>query len=141
MSELTARLDLPLWTHAPAAARRAVTGVLLSWGLDDPAWLDAAEVVVSELVTNACLHGGGAIELSVRWHDPAVTVSVVDGASVVPHGPGPNGTGGAGMTIIEALTTRWGVEDHQGGKRMWVELPPAPAGPRPSAGTAREALA
>lgn len=74
MSELNATLDLPLGVIAPAAARTAVRHMLIAWELSEPDWLDDAELVVSELVTNAVRHGGGCIELSLQAHEGQVLV-------------------------------------------------------------------
>ncbi|WP_430786181.1 ATP-binding protein [Actinoplanes sp. G11-F43] len=124
MSELTAHLDVPLDRGAPAAARRAATAVLTGWGFRDDDWLDAAAVVVSELVTNAVRHGGGCIELQLEAHGGRVTVSVADGSSVVPRRRDPDGDGGRGIALIEALAAAWSVQNYQGGKRVRVELLP-----------------
>jgi hypothetical protein len=43
---------------APSVARRAVLTVLDGWGFRDEAWLNAARVVVSEMVSSAVLDGG-----------------------------------------------------------------------------------
>jgi len=126
MSELRARLDVPLGDRAPRAARRSVLAVLAGWGFADSAWLDGVSVVVSELVTNAVVHGGGCIELAVEAHGRQVTVSVADGSSVVPRPRRADHTGGRGLRMIESLSTRWGIQDHEGGKRVWVELTPCP---------------
>src|SRR5689334_24085639 len=120
MSELTAHLDLPLGVDAPAAARRAVTAVLDSWGFHDPEWLEAGAIVVSELVTNAVRHGGGAVAFTVEAHDERVMLCVADGSSVVPHRREPDGSGGRGVAVIEALAAGWDVRDHQGGKQVRV---------------------
>jgi len=120
------------------AARRAVTAVLYGWGFDDPQWLHGAALVVSELVSNAVRHGGGCIDVTVQLHDETVTIAAADGSSVVPCRRDPDDNGGRGLLLIEALCTRWGINDHEGGKRVWVELAPAPGqAPRPS-GTARD---
>jgi hypothetical protein len=37
--------------------------------------------------------------------------------------------GPRGGALIEALSRRWGVQDHQGGKRVFVELEPPPTRP------------
>ncbi|GAA0460705.1 hypothetical protein Aca07nite_27100 [Actinoplanes capillaceus] len=129
MSELTAHLDLPLGRGAPASARRAVTAVLAGWGLHDGDWLDACAVVVSELVSNAVRHGGGCVELSIEAHGGRVTVAVADGSSVVPRRRDPDGVGGRGIALIEALSAGWTVENHHGGKRVRVELKPYPGLP------------
>jgi anti-sigma regulatory factor (Ser/Thr protein kinase) len=127
VSELNATLDLPLGLVAPAAARRAVRHMLLAWQLTDPEWLDDAELVVSELVTNAVRYGGGCIELSMQAHEGQVVVKAADGSSVVPRDRGPRaGGGGYGLRVIEACSEAWGVEDFQGGKQVWVRLRPCP---------------
>ena len=131
MSELTAHVDVPLDARAPAAARNAVRAVLSGWRLTDRDWLNCTTVVVSELVTNAVRHGGGCLAVQVSAHDRQVTVKVADGSSVAPRRreAGRDDLGGRGVQIIEALTERWGVEEHEGGKRVWALLPPCPAEP------------
>jgi anti-sigma regulatory factor (Ser/Thr protein kinase) len=137
MSELTAQLDLPLGVDAPAAARRAVTAVLGGWGFRDPMWLEAAAIVVSELVTNAVRHGGGEVAFAVEAHGERVMLCVADGSSVVPRRREPGGDGGRGLAVIEALAAGWDVRDHQGGKQVRVQLQPYP-GPLPTrSGTGR----
>ncbi|MFI1996181.1 ATP-binding protein [Actinoplanes sp. NPDC020271] len=126
MSALTARLDVPLHHGAPGAARRAVVAVLGGWGFRNPEWLDAAAVVVSELVTNAVRHGGGCIALHVEAHDQQVVVSVADGSSVVPRRRDPDDVGGRGIALIEALADGWTVHNHEGGKQVRVTLLPCP---------------
>ncbi|WP_229075558.1 ATP-binding protein [Actinoplanes sp. DH11] len=126
MSVLTAHLDVPLDRGAPGSARRAVSAVLGGWGFRDPDWLDGVSVVVSELVTNAVRHGGGCVALAVEAHDTKVIVSVADGSSVVPRRRDPDGVGGRGIALIEALAVGWTVENHEGGKRVLVELHPCP---------------
>jgi anti-sigma regulatory factor (Ser/Thr protein kinase) len=128
VSQLNARLDLPLGVVAPTAARRAMRSVLMGWGYRDPDWLDEAELIVSELVSNAVRHGGGCIELSMQSHDHQVVTRAADGSSVVPrrrYHLGPD-AGGLGLKIIEAYGAGWGAEDYQGGKRVWVRLRPYP---------------
>jgi hypothetical protein len=65
------------------------------------------------------------VELTVS--DGWLRVSVADGSAVRPvvrqlSGHEPRGRG---MQVVAALAARWGREDHHGGKRVWVELPPA----------------
>jgi anti-sigma regulatory factor (Ser/Thr protein kinase) len=128
MSELTAHLDVPLDRGAPAAARHAVAAVLAGWGFRDSDWLDAATVVVSELVTNAVRYGGGCVALHLEAHDERVIVSVAGGSSVVPRRRDPDDAGGRGIALIEALSEGWTVENYRGGKRVLVELVPCRRG-------------
>ena len=126
MSELTARFDLPLGIEAPAAARRALASMLSGWGFHDEQWVYGARVVVTELVNNAVIHGGGCLSLELTAHDGDVTIAAADGSAVVPRRREADRTGGRGLMLIEALSTDWGVHDHEGGKRVWVQLPPYP---------------
>ncbi|WIM99866.1 ATP-binding protein [Actinoplanes oblitus] len=137
MSTLTAHFDLPLDSTAPGWARSAVTAVLGGWGLRDRAWLDDVAAVVSELVTNAVRHGGGAVVVDVEAYGGQVIVSVADGSSVVPRPRRPDGTGGLGLRIIDALTARWFVESYEGGKRVRAEMPLFPGRGVSATGTSR----
>ena len=123
MATLNAALDLPLGEHAPRAARRALHAVLESWGFTDREWRSGAAIVVSELVTNAVVHGGGCVELRVEAHERQVRISVADGSAVIPRRRDPDRRGGRGLALIEAVADRWWIEEHDGGKRVWAELP------------------
>ena len=126
MSELNARLDLPLGAMAPTGARKTLRQLLITWGYTNEFWLDNACVVMSELVTNAVLHGGGCLEVAVQAHEGTVTISAADGSSVVPRRRRGQRSGGLGLVLIEQLSTKWWVENHHGGKRVWIKLTPYP---------------
>jgi anti-sigma regulatory factor (Ser/Thr protein kinase) len=111
---------------APAAARRSVASMLREWGFDDEGWVQHAMIVVSELVTNAVVHGGGCLALEVQADEGHVTVAAVDGSAVLPQSRVADDGGGRGIRLIEALAAAWGVQDHQDGKRVWAMLPPHP---------------
>jgi anti-sigma regulatory factor (Ser/Thr protein kinase) len=87
--------------------------------------VDAATIVllVSELVSNAVLHGRGEVELAIDADDDAVRVHVTDGDSAtVPQvrSPKPYDRTGRGMFLVDRLAQRWGVERIPGdGKRVW----------------------
>lgn len=138
MSALTAHFDVPLGDEAPRLARKAAGAVLTTWGYTDASWSDCSALVISELVTNAVMHGGGSVVLDMEAHDDQVVLSVADGSSVVPRPREPDGRGGRGLRVIEALTARWDVHDHRGGKRVRVHLLPYPGGrPGETIGTGR----
>jgi anti-sigma regulatory factor (Ser/Thr protein kinase) len=131
LGELEARFDLPLGVEAPRAARHAIGAVLQSWGFWDRDWLAQVQVVVSELVSNAVMHGGGSLAVDVKALDERVIIGAADGSSAVPRRLDPGEpAGGRGLAVIEAFAVGWGVHDHDGGKRVWVQLPPYPAGDR-----------
>lgn len=86
------------------------------------------ELLSSELLANAVLHGGHdsgiGIQLVVDGDDVA-RVSVSDGSVVSPvvMETDPSALNGRGMAIVEAMSSRWGVEVHEdGGKTVWFEL-------------------
>jgi anti-sigma regulatory factor (Ser/Thr protein kinase) len=85
------------------------------------------ELLSSELLANAVLHGGsgGAIGVQVRVTEVSVRVSVSDSGSLAPVvlRREPSAPSGRGMAIVEAMSSRWGVDDHaEGGKTVWFEL-------------------
>ncbi|WP_285564908.1 ATP-binding protein [Streptomyces sp. RTGN2] len=101
------------WLPAASADRRAAAEDVL--------------LVVSELVTNACLHADGPDELRIARSSKALRVEVADGgagqpAPRTPHRPGR--PGGHGMFIVQRLCLDWGVVRVPGepGKTVWAEL-------------------
>ena len=86
--------------------------------------LDAALLVVSELVTNAFVHTGTGVSVSV-WCSPEGTrIEVEDGGSHLPvrrHFATTAGTG-RGLHLVEELSDRWGAELRTSGKAVWFEL-------------------
>ncbi|GAA1924066.1 ATP-binding protein [Streptomyces sodiiphilus] len=84
-------------------------------------------LVVSELVTNACLHAQGPEELRIAQGAGNLRVEVVDSGSGAPEprlNRSPGRPGGHGMFIVERLSRDWGVAQEAGGtKTVWAELP------------------
>ncbi|MCI4066789.1 ATP-binding protein [Micromonospora sp. R77] len=120
---MTAYLDLPVGSGALAAARRVVESTLVGWGFADRQDVGDAVLVTNELVANAVRHGGGCLSLHLHSRSDEVTICAVDGSAVVPRHRDPDGDGGRGLRIIEAVCRAWGVEDlGEGGKRVWVRL-------------------
>jgi anti-sigma regulatory factor (Ser/Thr protein kinase) len=122
---LRARFDLVPAVESARAGRRAVSAVLTGWGL--PAYaIDDAVLIVSELVTNAVLHAReeASLELEIGYGEQWLRLSLADGSAVRPlaRQAARGDESGRGMAIINALSDRWGVEDHRGGKRIWFEV-------------------
>lgn len=85
-------------------------------------------LVVSELVTNACLHAGGPQELLLHCTDRGLRIEVSDRSADRPQPRSPHlrgRPGGHGLHIIERLTRHWGVvgREYGPGKTVWVEIP------------------
>lgn len=104
--------------------RQLVREALTDWKLPDVA--DTAELVVSELASNAVQHAGrGAIRLTLcRLADDRVHVAVIDKSRAlpVPAAPSPEEVGGRGLAIIDALSLNWGTDTLPWGKRVWAEV-------------------
>ncbi|MFF3750302.1 SpoIIE family protein phosphatase [Streptomyces sp. NPDC002018] len=159
----TSRTSLPGNPLAPSAARRFVRATLAEWtsqgklatctfcqgdggcppGRHSTELLaDDAVVVVSELVTNAVVHAGTAVELLCR-HEAASEDS--SGAGEEPaalvleisdhhparairsdaRGQTPTGTPeyGRGLQLVASLAERWGITYRSGLKTVWARLP------------------
>jgi two-component sensor histidine kinase len=86
--------------------------------------VDAATLVVSELVTNAMRAGSSRTELDVKVHKGWVEVSVWDNAPgwPIPVHPGIRDERGRGLRVVDSLSDDWGTATSGGGKRVWASL-------------------
>ena len=117
------RLQLPPLASSALAARRWVADRLA----DLPsALVDTATLLTSELVTNAVLHAGTDVIVSVHRGDERVRVDVADGSPVEPvrkDYPTDAATG-RGLTLFDRLASAWGTRPIiPSGKTVWFELP------------------
>ncbi|WP_407706149.1 ATP-binding protein [Streptomyces yaizuensis] len=114
-------------------ARDFTRQALYDWGWLPAATADrraAAEdvlLVVSELVTNACLHAEGPEELRVGCDGKVLRLEVTDRGAGQPAPRTPHRAGrpgGHGMFIVQRLCLDWGVVRVPGapGKTVWAEL-------------------
>jgi anti-sigma regulatory factor (Ser/Thr protein kinase) len=83
-------------------------------------------LIVSELVTNAVLHGREPIRLHVQIDTEVLRLGVSDGAStgaaVAPRPCSTEEDGGRGLQIVETLALRWGVTANDHGKTVWATI-------------------
>ncbi len=112
---------------APARGRHAVTAVLDEWGCE-PGSREDLLLVVSELVTNAVVHGAEPIRVTMVRAPERVRVEVTDGAAASsPHGnprPPTDAETGRGLSVVTRLAVAWGWRASPGrGKTVWAELP------------------
>ena len=86
---------------------------------------DDACLVVSELVTNSLLHGGGAPLVRAALRPGGLRLEVTDprasGAHVVTPEV-PDAPGGLGFIIVEGHSASWGITPDTPGATVWVEL-------------------
>ncbi|MEU5794403.1 MULTISPECIES: ATP-binding protein [unclassified Streptomyces] len=107
-------------------------GWLPAAGADQRAAAEDVLLVVSELVTNACLHAEGPDELALACDNKVIRLEVTDRGAGQPTPRTPHRAGrpgGHGMFIVQRLCLDWGVVRAQDrpGKTVWAELGAAPA--------------
>jgi len=126
----TARLELPATPAAAGVPRLFVRCLCEEWGVEEVA--DVAELLSSELVTNAVVHAHTAVELcAARDDDGGFRVDVFDrGAAghVVPRRrkADPAAENGRGLAIVASLASSWGVDEAGNGKSVWFTLSTVP---------------
>ncbi|MFZ4264092.1 SpoIIE family protein phosphatase [Streptomyces arboris] len=113
--------DLAQERTTPATARLLVRDRLLGWGLDEDT-VDATELIVSELVTNAVRYGTPPLRLRLLL-DTSLTCEVHDGSTASPHLRHARTVdeGGRGLFIVSRLATHWGARHGPDGKVLWTE--------------------
>lgn len=120
----------PSTPRSVTAARHAVSHVLAEQGVGE-ADRGTAEVVVSELVTNAVRHGrvpGRLVELRMTYDlEKTLTVEVSDAGdrrppASPPDGPSDLAESGRGLALVAAFAHAWGVQDREVGKTVWARL-------------------
>jgi len=120
-ASLTMRLAPDTTELAPA--RERVRATLAGWGLIDPA--AHVELAVSELVTNALLHGEGGIDVTVELRGDQVRLAVEDeGFGPEPirvREPSSTGSGGWGLRLVDGLSDSWGAHRVPGRTLVWME--------------------
>ena len=119
---------LPGTPASVPVARLRVRAALAFHGLGE--YADDAEIITSELVTNAVQHvcDNGTetigVTLTHAWSPAAVTIAVSDSS---PQGPvrrdTPAGSEhGRGLQIVAALSAHWGWRQQDGGKAIFAVL-------------------
>ncbi|WP_182882686.1 ATP-binding protein [Microbispora sp. H10949] len=120
---------LPRDIRCVASARRFVKDVAADWNAaeDVP---EVAELLASELVTNALTHGvtgtsaASTIRVTVSREDSLLVVDVHDPCPALPR---PRAAGsldayGRGLAIVQAFSHRWGWAPTPYGKSVWFQL-------------------
>ncbi len=86
--------------------------------------VDSAVLLISELATNVTLHARTDLQVSIRFEDDTLWGEVKDWNSRLPQPcTAPEGaTTGRGLTLVESLAHRWGIDQDDGGKTVWFSL-------------------
>ncbi|MFP5345589.1 MAG: ATP-binding protein [Actinomycetes bacterium] len=123
--DVVQRVSLRLEPQARAAreARHLVSRTCLDWRL--AAAIPPACLIVNELVTNAVVHAGTSLEVTLARIDSWLRLAVRDG-SATPPSPQPSSDyrrAGRGLLIVDRLAYAWGhVPSADGGKILWAVL-------------------
>jgi anti-anti-sigma factor len=109
--------------NAPSVARAAVHDFCAEQGVggDD----DAAQLVASELVTNAVVHAGTTIDLTLRLVSTDLHIAVRDGADGQARIGGfidESSESGRGLLLVDALATSWDTFFPDVGKVVWATV-------------------
>jgi anti-sigma regulatory factor (Ser/Thr protein kinase) len=123
-TELSA--EFPLSRDAPGRARHLLSGSLEQAGHDET-FIAHAALVLTELASNAVLHARSPFSLAVTSERSTLRIAVEDRLPL--DGAAAQSADGAlvarpahGLGLIDALSTRWGVERTARGKVVWAEL-------------------
>ncbi|MGH8862372.1 MAG: ATP-binding protein, partial [Jatrophihabitantaceae bacterium] len=87
-----------------------------------------AVLIVSELTTNAILHARSDFVVSLKRATDTIGIAVHDlgVGDIRPRSADSTANSGRGLSIVGALSKRWGWEQLRPGKRVWAELTRGP---------------
>jgi anti-sigma regulatory factor (Ser/Thr protein kinase) len=103
-------------------ARMLIRRPLRRWGL--ATLIPTAELLVSELVTNAVRYAQGKLMLRLVL-EGGLVCEVIDDSAALPRlrQPDVQDERGRGLQVVSQLAQRWGARRTAGGKTVWCELP------------------
>ena len=127
-ADLAHGVELPASSaQTPAQARSRIRAWLSASKQCAEDVIDTAELLVSELVSNAIRHTRArSVRIALARYGPRVRVGVEDpdGHLVGPPPPAPsqNFLHGRGLWLVDQLASRWGSHPRADGKVVWFEL-------------------
>ncbi|MER5217236.1 ATP-binding protein [Streptomyces sp. NPDC002838] len=122
-------LSIPYDPRAVTVSRRTLRLILTMHGLIGV--VDLAELLATELVSNAVLHTKGPAALRVRWSAGVLRIGAWDADPEPPEPPRPLADitdleGGRGLALVRACADLWGwqplARDGSRGKYVWCDL-------------------
>lgn len=103
-----------------SVARQVAQDAMTAWGYRGRR--EDVLLVVSELVTNALVHGRGEPVLRVIGGSRRIRVEVGDASEEPPRPRNPGPSDGWGLHVVRKLGSGWGTSFQEGGKVVWCEL-------------------
>jgi anti-sigma regulatory factor (Ser/Thr protein kinase) len=122
-------LILPVSAESPQRARDCVTAACEEWDVGHIK--SEARLVVSELVTNAVVHGGGDVRLEIVLRGAFLHIRVRDGNPAPPQlsaEESAEASHGRGLRLVDLYASGWGYTQQAGGKVVWATLRTRPIG-------------
>jgi anti-anti-sigma factor len=123
VAPLRLRVRLEPMVDAPARARALVVDACRRWGISHV--IDQAEVIISELATNAVEHAHSAMEVAVVLREHYLDLSVWDRSHNMPVAGemvAPEAGHGLGLVVVGAMASAWGSVSTDTGKIVWASL-------------------
>ena len=122
---LSRQRRFPRARRSVPAARAFALETLVEWGADLADRYDDVCLCVSELATNAVLHGvppGREFCLTLAADGPLLRIEVRDSGGGHPRvmREGAEECGGRGLRLVAALVDDFGVTVHSPGKTVWL---------------------
>jgi signal transduction histidine kinase len=119
------RMRLGSGPDAAAEARRAIGELRADL---DPPLLETLRLLVTELITNVVRHTDSeSLVLKVAIGRSAVLTEVCDDGQAFEPRPSGSSDDGWGLFLVQRLAESWGVKTDGQTKRVWFQLPRAPA--------------
>ena len=120
-----AAVTLPCQPRSVAEARRFVSRSLAASG-SPPGVVETAELLASELVTNAVLHARTPFHVSVAVADGVARVGVTDRSTrlLARRRHSVESATGRGLVLVEQLAASWGIDARPDDKTVWFEVRP-----------------
>ena len=121
-TQVAADEELPPDPTSAGRARSLLRTVLTDH--DDEDTLDAAQLAVSEIVTNALVHAGTAMRLRILMAKRTLRVELTDGSPRLPSQRvfGTTAPTGRGLLLVDQVVSRWGAHPLPVGKVVWFEI-------------------
>ena len=117
--------DFPPATSSVTEARHWARDVARDWGLK-PDVVERLAFSATELAANAVMHARSPFRVTLDYDGRRLRLEVEDASSELPRElhAGPEATGGRGVAMVRAMSSRTGVRRKRPrrGKRVWAEM-------------------
>jgi hypothetical protein len=120
------RFELAAHPGSPAQARRLARARLTGWSVCEDT-CDTADLVISELVTNAIVHTASGIVVCELYDGGDLVRIAVRDEGCAPGEPHPSPQRpeeehGRGLFLVDALCQAWGAQENGPGLLVWADL-------------------